>query len=85
MGGRWVGGKAILRTADRSQKWQGVWDRDTHIHTHIRIKKTNRKKRYGQMSKFKWKFDKHQSLKLKLAEILVVGVKNQKDVKIYLD
>ena len=49
-------------------------------HTHIRIKKTNRKKRYGQMSKFKWKFDKHQSLKLKLAEILVGGVKNQKDV-----
>ena len=28
----------------------------------------------------KWKFDKHQSLKLKLAEILVGGVKNQKDV-----
>ena len=37
------------------------------------------------MSKFKWKFDKHQSLKLKLAEILVVGVKNQKDVENVLD
>ena len=33
-GQRWVGGKAILRTADRSQKWQGVRERDTHLHTH---------------------------------------------------